>query len=159
MTVLGVDPGSNSTGYCIIESQGGSYRLVSHGIIKPKGSYPERLKELYNAFYKVVDNFSPSALAVEGIFHGRNFKTALKLGEVRGILILAAVQKGLEVFEYPPSQVKENLVGYGSATKEQVRYIVSQMLGKSLPSLDESDAAAVALCHIMREKGFDDRKA
>lgn len=155
MTVLGVDPGSKSTGYCVIESQDGSYKLISHGTIKPRGGYPERLEKLYNAFCKVVEGFLPDALAIEGVFHGKNFKTALRLGEVRGVLILAAVRKGLKIFEYPPSQVKENLVGYGSATKEQVRYMVSQMLGEPFSSFDESDAAAVALCHIMEEKGLD----
>ena len=157
MTVLGVDPGSNSTGYCIIEYQDRSYKLISHGTIKPRGSYPERLRELYDAFYRVIENYLPNALAVEGVFYGRNFKTALKLGEVRGVLILAAVQKDVKVFEYPPSQVKENLVGYGSATKDQVRYMVSQILGESFLSLDESDAAAVALCHIIKGEGFDRR--
>ncbi len=151
MIIVGVDPGSRKTGYCILKKEGSAISLISSGVLKPKGDYSSRLVSIYRSFSEILDSFKPDEFAVEGIFHGKSFKSALRLGEIRGVMILAASERDIEVFEYSPADIKSSIVGYGNATKEQVRFMVSQILNinDEIP-VDESDAIAVALCHIMR---------
>ncbi len=150
--VLGVDPGSETTGYGVIESDGRSYELIEYaGIRAPaRFPFPERLLIITQKLEEVIERLRPRVCAVEETFFAVNVKTALKLGHVRGAILVTAVRCGLEVFEYSPLEIKSALVGYGRAEKHQVQEMVRILLGmKELPQpLDASDALATAICHI-----------
>ncbi len=150
--VMGVDPGSDTTGYGVIESDGRSYRLIEYaGIRAPaRFSFPERLLIISQKLEEVMERLRPQACAVEETFYAVNVKSALKLGHVRGVVLVAAVRAGIEVFEYSPLEIKSALVGYGRAEKHQVQEMVRLLLGLKEPPepLDASDALAVAICHV-----------
>jgi crossover junction endodeoxyribonuclease RuvC len=152
MRVLGVDPGSDTTGYGVIDSDGRHYDLVEYaGIRGPKRlSFAERLLEISLKLEEVILRLSPQACAVEDTFYAVNVKSALKLGQARGAVLVAAARAGVEVFEYSPLEIKSALVGYGRAEKTQVQEMVRILLGmKNAPEpLDASDALAIAICHI-----------
>ncbi len=151
MIVVGADPGSARTGYAVLEGSGDSIKLLTSGVLKPSKHFrvEKRLSFIYQEFIKAMQSFPVDAIVIEGVFYGKNFRSALRLGEVRGVIMLAAGELGVPVFEYSPAEVKSSIVGHGSATKEQVRYMVAQILGLSPEvSFDESDAMAVALCHM-----------
>jgi crossover junction endodeoxyribonuclease RuvC len=150
--VLGVDPGSDTTGYGVIDSDGRRYALVEYaGIRAPKHlSFAARLLAISRALEEVIERLSPHACAVEDTFYAVNVKSALKLGQARGAVLVAAARAGVEVFEYSPLEIKSALVGYGRAEKKQVQEMVRVLLGmKNVPEpLDASDALAVAICHV-----------
>ena len=150
--VMGVDPGSDTTGYGVIDSDGRHYHLVEYaGIRAPaRFTFAERLYIISQKLEEVIERLRPQACAVEETFFAVNVKSALKLGHVRGVAIVAAVRAGVEVAEYSPLEVKSALVGYGRAEKHQVQEMVRLLLGlKEAPEpLDASDALAVAICHI-----------
>jgi crossover junction endodeoxyribonuclease RuvC len=152
MRILGVDPGSDTTGYGVIDSDGRNYQLVEYaGIRGPKRlSFAARLLEITLKIEEVIERLSPQACAVEDTFYAVNVKSALKLGQARGAVLVAAARAGLEVFEYSPLEIKSALVGYGRAEKQQVQEMVRLLLGmKSVPEpLDASDALAIAICHV-----------
>lgn len=152
MRVLGVDPGSDTTGYGVIDSDGRHYDLVEFaGIRGPKHmSFPERLLAISRKLEEVIERLSPQACAVEDTFYAVNVKSALKLGQARGAVLVAAARAGVEVFEYSPLEIKSALVGYGRAEKQQVQEMVRVLLKlKSVPEpLDASDALAIAICHV-----------
>ena len=152
MRVLGVDPGSDTTGYGVIDSDGRNYQLVEYAGIKglKRLSFAERLLEITLKLEEVIERLSPEACAVEDTFYAVNVKSALKLGQARGAVLVAAARAGLEVFEYSPLEIKSALVGYGRAEKQQVQEMVRLLLGmKSVPEpLDASDALAIAICHV-----------
>lgn len=152
MRIIGVDPGSNTTGYGVIESDGRHYELIEYaGIRGPKHlSFPERLLAIGRKLEEVIERLSPEACAVEDTFYAVNVKSALKLGQARGAVLVAAARAGVEVFEYSPLEIKSALVGYGRAEKQQVQEMVRVLLGlKTAPEpLDASDALAIAICHI-----------
>jgi len=152
MRIIGVDPGSDTTGYGVIESDGRHYELIEYaGIRGPKHlSFAERLLAISRKLEEVIERLSPRACAVEDIFYAVNVKSALKLGQARGAVLVAAARAGVEVFEYSPLEIKSALVGYGRAEKQQVQEMVRVLLGlKTAPEpLDASDALAVAICHI-----------
>ncbi len=153
MRVLGVDPGSRVCGYGVleIESKDGKIIHIESGSITPSASSPlsKRLKVIYDGLVEVINKCSPDIVSVEDVFFAKNPKSTLKLGEARGVAILAAVQSGLEVHEYAPTEVKLALTGHGRANKEQVRRMINSMLGiPEIERVDTSDAIAVALCHI-----------
>jgi crossover junction endodeoxyribonuclease RuvC len=152
MRIIGVDPGSNTTGYGVIESDGRRYQLIEYaGIRGPKHlSFPERLLAISRKLEEVIERLSPEACAVEDTFYAVNVKSALKLGQARGAVLVAAARAGVEVFEYSPLEIKSALVGYGRAEKQQVQEMVRVLLGlKTAPEpLDASDALAIAICHI-----------
>lgn len=162
MIVLGVDPGSNVTGYGIIKVEKEVGRLnrtklsiVDYGAIKvDEGdkSFPARLKKIYDRITEVINLHRPTELAIETAFYGKNFQSAYKIGHVRGVIILSAVNSGLSVFEYTPREIKRAVVGRGNATKEQVQFMVKAIFGlKDLSRFyDVSDALAIAICHINR---------
>ncbi len=149
--VIGVDPGSDTTGYGVIDSDGRGYVLVEYaGIRGPKHlSFAERLLTISRKLEEVIERLSPQACAVEDTFFAVNVKSALKLGQARGAVLVAAARAGVEVFEYSPLEIKSALVGYGRAEKHQVQEMVRVLLRmKSAPEpLDASDALAVAICH------------
>jgi len=147
--ILGIDPGSRVTGFGIIDSDGSRSRHVASGCVRTAGDdLPARLGEIYRELHAVIAAHGPQQVAVEQVFMARNASAALKLGQARGAAIVAAVDHRLPVYEYSAREVKQALVGKGSAEKEQVQYMVQLLLGLQggMP-LDESDALAIALCH------------
>jgi crossover junction endodeoxyribonuclease RuvC len=149
--VLGIDPGSEATGYGVIDSDGRRYELVEFAAIRPKSglSFAQRLLAICERLEELIARVNPAACAVEEAFYAVNVKSALKLGQVRGAVLLSAARAGVDVFEYSPLEVKSALVGYGRAEKQQVQEMVRQLLNlKQAPApLDASDALAVAICH------------
>ncbi len=149
---MGIDPGSNCTGLGIVEEIKGDLHAVHWSSVRtsPKQSFPERLKLIYDGLILAMEKFQPNVVAVEDIFYATNVKTVIKLGQTRGVALLAAVNCDIEVAEYSPLEVKQSVVGYGRADKNQVCDMVSTLLRlKEKPEpFDASDALAVAICHI-----------
>jgi crossover junction endodeoxyribonuclease RuvC len=150
MRILGIDPGSRTTGYGMIESQGNRLRHIDNGIIVTKSGDPlaARLKMIYDGVARIIAEFNPEVVAVEQIFLAKNPQAALILGHARGTAILAAVNTGLAVHEYTALQVKSAVVGYGRAGKPQVQQMVKTLLNLSeIAQEDAADALGVAICH------------
>jgi len=152
MRILGVDPGSQTTGYGVIDSDGRHYSLIEYAAIRvpPNLGFAERLLTISRRLEEVIARLTPEACAVEETFYALNVQSALKLGHVRGAILVCAARAGLQVFEYSALEIKSALVGYGRAEKRQVQEMVRVLLGlKSAPSpLDASDALAAAICHV-----------
>jgi crossover junction endodeoxyribonuclease RuvC len=152
MRVLGIDPGTVTSGYGIVDEEGNSIFYVEAGGIatSPKLAFPQRLKKIYNGLESVIEKHHPDVVAVENLFFAKNVQSALKLGHARGVALLAAVNLGIPVFEYTPLEIKQAVTGFGAAEKAQVQQMVKTLLSlRSLPKpLDASDALAVAICHI-----------
>jgi len=151
MLVLGVDPGSITTGYGIIEKTKGHLRLVDAGSISSPGTAPfyERIHKIYRSTMEIMNLYQPAEMAIEDVFFAKNVKSSLKLGHARGAALIAAVSCGVRIFEYSPLEIKKSVVGYGRAGKEQVQAMVKVILG--LPKMfgpDTSDALAAAICHL-----------
>lgn len=151
MLVLGVDCGTQRTGYGVIESDGGGHKLVASGVISTKARDPfeARLHEIARGLREVIRRHTPAAAAVEQVFYAANVRTALKLAHVRGVALLAIAEAGIELGEYSPLEIKTSVVGYGQADKRQVQVMVQSLLGleRMIESEDASDALAVAICH------------
>jgi crossover junction endodeoxyribonuclease RuvC len=152
MKVLGVDPGTLATGWCIVEAfPGGRLVAHAHGVVRTRAADPlwDRLAQIHRAIDAIAETHGPSALALEQCFVAKNVQSALKLGHTRGVVMIAAKAHGAEVFEYAPSQVKSAVTGNGRAEKHQVAEMVRILLGLSETApADASDALAVAICHI-----------
>lgn len=155
MIILGVDPGTASTGYGVINVEN-SPRLIDYGCLKTssKKDMVQRLRSIYLQIKNIVEKFCPQEIAVEDVFFNRNVKSALSVGQARGVILLAASCQGAKVFNYAPLQVKQAITGYGRASKEQVQHMVKKTLSLShLPAPDDaSDAIAIALCHFYSRK-------
>ena len=148
--ILGIDPGSSATGYGVIAKRGNRLYYVTCGVIKlgDKYSFSDRLKIIFDGLCEVIESHNPSVAAVEDVFVAANPRTALKLGHARGVAVLAALNNGLKVYDYTPRMVKQAVVGYGNADKQQVQHMVRVLLQlSSSPSSDAADALAVAMCH------------
>lgn len=157
--ILGIDPGSRLTGFGVIDVdvlKKKSVYVVS-GCIRVKSDLlPLRLGEIYTGVNEIINQYQPTICAIEQVFVHQNVATALKLGQARGVAIVACVQQGLEVYEYAPNQIKKAVVGRGHANKTQVQYMVKTLLSlPGAPQEDAADALAVALCHIHSK--FDER--
>jgi crossover junction endodeoxyribonuclease RuvC len=154
MRILGIDCGSERTGYGVVDSDGRRHCLVAAGVIRVSAKKPfaERLRLIYVGVREVLDRDQPERFAVETVFHGVNAKSALKLAQVRGVVMLAAAEVGLAVEEYSPLEIKGSVVGYGRATKDQVQLMTASLLGlrQIVEPHDASDALAVAICHATR---------
>lgn len=154
MRILGVDPGTLFTGFAVIEGIAGRLNILNCDVIKnpSQNSLPLRLKKIYDTLVNVIDEYLPDEFAIETAYYGKNVQSTLKLGHARGVSILAAVNKQIPTAEYSPREIKKSVVGTGSASKEQVRYMVCSILRTKLnsKSFDLSDAIAVALCHYNR---------
>ena len=154
MRVLGIDCGTERTGYGVIESDGRQHRIVASGVIRtrPDWPLPRRLLEISEGLRGIIREFAPAAAAVEDVFVAVNAKSALKLAHVRGIALLAVAEAGLECGEYSPLEVKISVAGYGQARKSQVQRMVWSLLRLEapIPSEDACDALAVAICHVTR---------
>ena len=152
MRVLGIDPGSDRTGYGCVETNGTRHRLVTCGAVATRGavSFADKLLTIHREIARLIDVCRPDSVAVENLFAAVNPRSALKLGHVRGVAMLAAVEAQVEVAEYTPAEVKRAVVGYGRAEKQQVQQMVKLLLGMpAAPSPhDVADALAVAICHL-----------
>lgn len=151
MLVLGVDPGSQVTGYGLVEKKNDQLTCIHSGHITSSSKIPfyERIHKIFQSMVEVMDHYGPQEMAIEDMFYAKNIKTSLKLGHARGAVLIAAVQCRIQIFEYTPLEIKKSVVGYGRATKEQVRSMVRIILKlKSNPNLDISDALAAAICHL-----------
>jgi crossover junction endodeoxyribonuclease RuvC len=156
MRVLGIDCGTEITGYGVVETDEGSRnpRLIcrAFGAIRlaKQKTMPQRLKQVFDELNAAVQEWQPEVVAVEEVFYSVNAKSALKLGQVRGVALLAIATAGLPLAEYAPLKIKSSVVGYGLAGKEQVQFMVARLLGLNSPPEppDAADALAVAICHI-----------
>ena len=155
MRVLGIDCGSERTGYGVIDSDGLHHRMVAAGVIKTdtKRTFESRLLEIASGLRRLIGEHSPECAAVEGVFFSANVKTALKLAHVRGVALLAVAEAGIALAEYSPMEVKMSVVGYGRAEKSQVQLMIRSILRLAEPiqSEDACDALAVAICHVTRD--------
>jgi len=150
MVIVGIDPGSRKTGYGIISVQGNHFTCLGYGVIATGDeSLPERLRLIHSGLDALFARHTPAAVVVEEIFHHANVRSALVLGEARGVVLLAAAEAGIPLAEYTALQIKKSVVGYGKADKKQVQMMVRRLLNlKEDPQpLDASDALAIALCH------------
>lgn len=154
MRIVGIDCGTERTGFGVIDSDGRAHRLVEAGVIRTKTSYPLelRLAQIARELRSVLQQFTPQIVSVEEVFHAVNAKSALKLAHVRGVALLLAAEAGLPLAEYSPLEVKISVVGYGRAEKHQVEMMVQSLLGidRQFTSYDATDALAVAICHAAR---------
>lgn len=152
--ILGIDPGSNVTGFGVIAVSGTKIRVVDMGIFKmPKtDDHFEKLKDIFRSTLSVIERCQPTEFAVEAPFYGNNVQSMLKLGRAQGVAISAALSKDLPVFEYSPRKVKQAITGNGAASKEQVAAMLKQMYGITIDAkfLDATDGLAVAVCHGFR---------
>lgn len=156
MIILGIDPGSQVTGWGVVETAAGRWRLRGAGAVRARrgAALSDRLRTIHEALLEIADAHRPTVVAVESVFAARNPRSALVLGHARGAALLAAALRDIPVAEYAPREVKLALTGTGAAQKEQVRFMVKRLLGLSTSpsSLDASDALAVALCHGLRRR-------
>jgi len=152
MRVLGIDPGSETLGWGVVEGHGLKYILVDYGTVRSdtKQVFSKRLLGIYNGVEEIVEKYSPDVLAVEDTFYAVNVSVALKLGQVRGLMLLLAEQRKIEIAEYSPRLIKQTVVGYGAAEKKQVQEMVRVLLRmKTVPTPhDAADALAIAICHF-----------
>lgn len=155
MRVLGIDCGSERTGYGVIDSDGRRHSIVAAGTIStdPHDPLEKRLMQIASGLRAVIAAHAPQEAAVEEVFHAANARTALRLAHVRGVALLSAAEAGLRVGEYSPSQIKISVVGHGRAQKQQVKWMVRSLLRLQdhLESDDVADALAVAICHATRQ--------
>lgn len=151
MRFLGIDPGIAIVGFGFIDKVGNKLTPVQYGCIQTEAHTPdeERLLHVYEAMLQLIDKYKPDAVALEKLFFNRNVTTAMSVSQARGVLILAAIQRGLPIAEYTPMQVKQAIVGYGKAEKKQVQEMVRMYLKlQAIPKPDDvADALAVAICH------------
>lgn len=152
MKILGIDPGSRVTGFGIVEKlEGGRLIHVCDGTVRPNARAPlsERLFDISEGLKDIIGRHRPDAVAVEAVFVGKNIRSAIMLGHARGAVLVSAASSGLSVHEYSPTTVKQSVVGYGRATKEQVKKMVGVLLKVDrISSTDAADALAAAICHI-----------
>ncbi len=151
MLILGIDPGYAIVGYGLIEYIGNRFRVHDYGSIQTKAGVPtnERLKIIYDSMSELIARHKPDAMAVEELFFNTNSKTAIVVAEARGIILLSAINAGLDIAEYTPLQVKQAVTGYGRADKNQVQQMTKALLGlDKVPKPDDTaDALAIAICH------------
>jgi crossover junction endodeoxyribonuclease RuvC len=151
MRIMGVDPGTVVTGYGVIDVDGGKLSLVEYGVIKMPTTLtlPARLEKIYTRLAEIIELTLPDEFAIESAFYSKNVQSTLKLGHARGVSILAAQLRQIPTAEYAPSEIKRSVTGNGSASKEQVEFMVMALLNmkEQKQLLDATDALAIALCH------------
>jgi crossover junction endodeoxyribonuclease RuvC len=152
MKVLGIDPGSETLGWGVVEGENLKYKLVDFGTVKssPREKFSKRLLKIFEGVSAVIENFQPDVLSIEEAFYSVNVNVALKLGQVRGAVMVLGELKGLDIAEYSPRLVKQTVVGYGNAEKHQVQEMVRVLLRlqKAPEPHDAADALAIAICHF-----------
>lgn len=151
MTIFGIDPGYAIVGFGIVEYSANAFRTITYGAVSTdsKKIFYTRLSEIYDDISSLLDIYRPDAVAVEKLFFHTNQKTVIDVGQARGVIMLAVSQKGIPIYEYTPLQVKQAVVGYGRAEKQQVMEITKNLLHlNKLPTPDDAaDALAIAICH------------
>ncbi len=151
MIILGIDPGFAIVGVGIIEYKGNKFRVLDYYAITTKAHTPieERLQLIYEGINEAIDKYNPDFMAVEELFFNNNAKTAIEVGQARGVILLSGVNKSVPIFEYTPLQVKQAVVGYGRAQKTQIQQMVKAILSlNEIPKPDDvADALAIAICH------------
>jgi crossover junction endodeoxyribonuclease RuvC len=154
MIVLGIDPGTASTGYGVVRSEGSRLRALTSGVIDTRAGVPleRRLAEIHAVVRELIARFGPDALAIEELYFGSNVRTAFAVGQARGVVLLAAGQRGVPSRSYTPQQIKAAVCGSGGAGKDQVGRMVARLLGlPTVPARDHAaDALAVAICELNR---------
>ena len=157
MIVFGIDPGSRITGFGVIDVKGSQIQCLDYGAVKgirrgAGNDFPARLQRIYEQLVTCLKKHRPAVVAVEDVFHAVNAKAALRLGQARGVALLAAAKSGASIFEYSPLEVKKAVVGYGRADKQQMQMMVSVLLrlDKKPEPHDAADALAIAICHGLR---------
>jgi crossover junction endodeoxyribonuclease RuvC len=157
--IIGIDPGIAISGYGVVEYKNNKFRVIEYGAVTTESDtpFPQRLKILYDEYINIFREYEPEAVAIEELFFNKNVKTAINVGQARGVHLLAAVNCGINVYEYTPLQVKQGVVGYGRAEKRQIQEMVKILLNlKQIPKPDDvADALAVAICHA-HSGGFQD---
>jgi crossover junction endodeoxyribonuclease RuvC len=152
MLVMGIDCGTEYTGYGVVRGVGQDLRCMAAGVVKvsPRDPLPDRLRRIFHQLSVVIAEQEPDVVAIEEVFYATNAKSALKLGQVRGVAMLAAAAAGVPVAEYAPLSIKSAVVGYGRAEKVQVQAMVARLLNLDAPPEppDVADALAIAICHI-----------
>lgn len=151
MRILGIDPGLAIVGWGVLEYNGNRFRTLGYGSVQTPStmSTEQRLVEIYRGIGELIDTYAPDCMSIEEIFFNTNQTTGIRVSEARGVILLAAAQKGINIFEYTPLQVKQAVVGYGRAEKKQVISMVTMLLGLEKPPKpdDTADALALAICH------------
>ena len=151
MKILGIDPGFAIVGCGVVEYTGNQFTVIGHTAVTTKAGLPleQRLKTIYEDVGGIIDRYQPDAVAVEELFFNTNTTTAIQVGQARGVILLSAVNRGVEIAEYTPLQVKQAVVGYGRADKHQIQQMVKMILNlKEIPKPDDvADGLALALCH------------
>ncbi|MGA8265631.1 MAG: crossover junction endodeoxyribonuclease RuvC [Ignavibacteriaceae bacterium] len=154
MIILGVDPGTNYTGYGLIRAHKNSFTKIVNGLIKlpSNKSLTEKLEIIYAELDKLIKTHKPDEFAIETAFYGKNVQSAMKIGYARGVSLLAAVHNKIPTSEYSPREIKKSVVGNGAASKQQVSFMIKSLLDikNTRMRFDESDALAIALCHAFR---------
>ncbi len=151
MIVLGIDPGTAIMGYGVVSYQNSKHKPLAYGVLRTNKDEKteDRLKQLFQGINELLDEYRPDVMAVEELFFNRNVTTAITVGQARGVALLAASLRGIPVGEYTPLQVKQAVVGYGRAEKQQVQYMIQRILGlQEVPKPDDAaDALAIAICY------------
>jgi crossover junction endodeoxyribonuclease RuvC len=159
--ILGIDPGTVVTGWGVVQAIGSTLRHVGHGTVNASTAEPQaaRLSRIYRALNKVLLEFRPDSVSLERVFFAQNVQSALKLGQARGVALLAAAEYGVDVHEYSAVEIKSAVVGFGHATKQQVQMMIGSLLrvADRVPA-DAADALAAAICHLNRQ-AFESRVA
>lgn len=152
MRIIGIDPGTSVTGIGIIEFKNNSCSLIHYDTVNlnSKDSLPARLKKIYDECIIKINKYKPDEFAIETAFYGKNIQSTLKLGQARGVAIIAALNSHLKISEYSPREIKKSVTGSGASSKEQVQYMIKSILSvkNKTIAMDSSDAIAVALCHF-----------
>lgn len=158
MVILGIDPGTAITGYGLVEKQGNHLKRIAFGAIltTPETATALRLQQISRELQAIIERYRPDVMAVEQLFFNKNVRTALTVGQARGVVLLAGAEAGLDIIEYTPLQVKMAVVGYGRAEKKQVQEMVRVLLCLSeIPKPDDAaDALAIAICHAHSHKSI-----
>lgn len=158
MIILGIDPGTATTGWGLVEKEGPKYTLIDFGCVKTPAKMPlhDRLDQIFDEISDLIKKYKPDHAAVEELFFAANSKTAIAVGQARGVILLAAKKNCVSVFEYTPLQVKMAICGYGRAEKMQVQKMVKTLLSLSdIPKPDDAaDALAIAICHAQSYRKF-----
>ncbi|CAA0094180.1 Crossover junction endodeoxyribonuclease RuvC [Zhongshania aliphaticivorans] len=159
--ILGVDPGSQKTGFGVIEAVGSRHRYIASGVIRlPRGALPARLDIIFKSLTSIIDEYSPAEAVVEEVFMAKSAGSALKLGQARGAAVVACVSNDVPVAEYTARQIKKAVVGTGAADKFQVQHMVKLLLKlPALPQEDAADALAAAICHANARQGLQSMAA
>lgn len=153
--ILGIDPGSRKTGYGLVRFNLNRMEYLGSGCIYTgDGKFHERLLVIFDSITHLVEQFAPDVMAIEETFLSKNVQSTIKLSEARSVAMVAVAKAGIDIYEYTPRQIKQAVVGYGAATKEQVQFMVQKILNLSgTPQADAADALACAICHGFTYKG------